>query len=126
MKIIPNVVLLLEGLQNTHPDAAIPAEDFPIPQTFCIRFQFFIRRIVTKSHIPRETHVGARHAAPDRAAIEPSGAIVRRMTGGFVGNFVSQGLPEQPKMQRTGGGKLRQPMTDVYTAVADAHSQNVL
>ena len=47
------------------------------------------------------------------------------MAGGLVGNFVSDSLPEQPSVKSTSGGKLGQLVTDVYTAVPDAHSQNV-
>jgi hypothetical protein len=36
MKNIADVVLFLEALQNTYPDAAVPAKPFPIPQTYRI------------------------------------------------------------------------------------------
>ena len=49
---IAAIALFLKVFQNVDPNPAVPIEFIPVVQSFEIRLEFFIRRVVIKSHVP--------------------------------------------------------------------------
>src|SRR5438445_13479393 len=71
MKGFANVVLRMEIFQNTHPNPAIPAKLVPIPQPDPICLVHFVRRIVTQSHVPRQTDISSRSTKIKHTGVKP-------------------------------------------------------